>query len=91
MMLMYKEYKMDRGVPWFIGVDKFASSLTVWGEMGWIPGSVIWKCEMVRLWNCLLNVSENLIKRFVFGFNHATLHGPLIHGVLEEVELQYGI
>lgn len=35
-----------------LGVHKFAPSLTVWVDMGWIT-------EMVRLWNRLLNVSEN--------------------------------
>lgn len=76
---------MDRGVPWFLGVHKFAPSLTVWVDMGRIP-------EMVRLRNRLINVSEKWIKRVVFGFNHTwnSSRASEIHGVLEEVESQYG-
>lgn len=50
-------------MPFFLNVQKFAPFLAVQCDMGWIPGSVRQKCEMIRLWNCLLNMSENRVNK----------------------------
>lgn len=34
-----------------LGVHKFVPVLTAQGVMGWVPGSVQKKSEMIRLWN----------------------------------------
>lgn len=49
----------NRAICCFLGVHKFVPVLAAQGDMGWIPGSIQRKCEMVklwRLWNRLINL-----------------------------------
>lgn len=50
----------------FWGVYRFAQIPAVQGDVGWVPGSVQPTCEMIRLWNRLIKMSEDRINKKVF-------------------------
>jgi len=56
----------NRAIHCFLEVHKFVPGLAALGDMGWVPGSIQRKCEMVRLWNRLVNLPENRITKKVF-------------------------
>lgn len=56
----------NRAIRCFLGVNKFVPVLAAQGDMGWIPGSIQRKCEMVRLWNRLINLSDNRVTKKIF-------------------------
>ncbi len=75
----------------FLGVHKFAPTLAVQGDMGWLPGSIRRKCEMIRLWNRLLNMPEDRINKkvFIWSKSNGSPWAKEIFAVFEEVGLQY--
>ena len=70
-MLYFKECKVADSIQnraaccffFFSGVNKFAPAVAVQGDLGWFPGSMRRKCEMIRPWNRLLNMSGNRINK----------------------------
>ena len=56
----------NRAACCFLGVHKFATILAVQGDVGWLPGSIRRKCEMIRLWNRLLNMSDDRVNKKSF-------------------------
>lgn len=64
---------------------------SVQGSVGWVPESVKRTCEMIRLWNRLLNIAEDKITQQ--GFLWSKLHNSLwtieLHSIMEDVGLQH--
>lgn len=81
----------NRAARCFLGVHKFAPILAVQGDMGWLPGSIRRKCEMIRLWNRLVNMSEDRINKKVFIWSkfNGSPRAKEIFTLFEEVGLQY--
>lgn len=81
----------NRAARCFLGVHKFAPILAVQGDLGWIPGSIRRKCEMIRMWNRLLNMSDNRVNKKVFLWSklHKSPWVKEIHYIFGEADLQY--
>lgn len=81
----------NRAARCFLGVPKFAPILAVQGDMGWLPGSIRHKCEMIRLWNRLVDLSEDRInmKVFIWSKFNGSPRAKEIFTLFEEVGLQY--
>ncbi len=50
----------------FLGLHRFAPSLAVNGDMGWLPAVVRRRIEMVRLWCRLVRMNEDRITKRIF-------------------------
>lgn len=64
----FKESKVrdtiqNRAIRFFLGLHKFAPIPAIEGDMGWIPGCVQRKCEMIRLWSQLNKMAEDRINK----------------------------
>ena len=81
----------NRAARCFLGVHKFAPILAVQGDLGWIPGTIRRKCEMIRMWNRLLNMSDNRVNKKVFLWSklHKSPWVKEIHYIFGEADLQY--
>ena len=80
----------NRAVRCFLGVHKFVPVLAALGDMGWVPGSVQRKCEMVRLWNRLVNLPENRVTKKVFLWSKSKSPWAVeLQTVFADVQLQY--
>lgn len=80
----------NRAIRCFLGVHKFVPVLAAQGDMGWVPGSVQRKCEMVRLWNRLINLSENRVTKKVFLWSkNKCPWAAELQTVLSDAQLQY--
>ena len=55
--------------------------------MGWIPGSVQRKCEMIRLWSCLITMAEDRINKKVFIWSKLYSWTKELHSFFEEVDM----
>ena len=56
----------NRAIGCFLGIHKYVLSLAAQGDMGWIPGTIRRKCDMIRLWNRFINMSDDRINKKVF-------------------------
>lgn len=60
----------------FLGVHKLAPNVAIQGDMEWEPSVIRHRGEMIRLWNCLINMPEDRItKKFSFGIKHTITLG----------------
>lgn len=75
----------------FFGVHKFAPILAIQGDMGWVPGVVQRKCEMIRLWNRLIKMEEDRVNKRVFSWGkaHRSPWVKEIYSIFEEVDMLY--
>lgn len=53
----------NRAIRCILGVHKFVPVLAAQGDMGWVPGLIQRKCEMVRLFNRIINMSDTRINQ----------------------------
>ena len=53
------EAVQNRAIRCFLGIHKYFPSLAAQGDMGWIPGTIRRKCEMIRMWNRFNNMSDD--------------------------------
>ena len=58
----------------FLGVHKYAAKVAFEGDAGWDPCIVKQRCEMVRLWNCLVSLPEERLTRKFFKWDRAKHH-----------------
>ena len=56
----------NKAIRCFLGILKYVPSLAAQGDMGWIPGTVTRKFDMIRLWNRFINMSDDRINKKVF-------------------------
>jgi hypothetical protein len=63
-----------RALRCFLGVHKYAAKVAVNGDAGWDPCVVKQRCEMVRLWNCLVSLPEERLTRNIFNWDRAKHH-----------------
>ena len=81
----------NRAIGCFLGIHKYVLSLAAQGDMGWIPGTIRRKCDMIRLWYSLINMSDDRIIKKVFLWNKVQdpPWAAEIHAVVEEADFQY--
>ena len=70
----FKDYNSSERVKinalrYFFGVHKFAAHQALYGDSGWIPGYIDRRCNMVRLWNRLVNMDESRLTKMVFNYD----------------------
>ena len=81
----------NRALRCFLGIHKYVPSLAAQVDMGWIPGIIRRKCDMIRLWNRFINMSDDRINKKVFLWSKVQ-NSPWaaeIHAVFEEADFQY--
>lgn len=61
----------NRALRYFLGVHRFAPTLALHGDTGWIPSLYRHWINILRYWNRLLVMDENRLTRKVFDFDYA--------------------
>ena len=56
----------NKAIRVFLGVNRFAANLAINGDMGWTPSHIRRKLAMVRYWNKLVSMEDNIIAKRVF-------------------------
>ena len=68
-----KEQRLERiELHTVFSIHKSGPVLAVQGVIGWIPGLIRQKYDMIRLWNHLLNMSEDRVTKRGFSFEEIT-------------------
>ncbi len=57
-------------------MQNYAANLSINGDMGWINSNTRRKIKMLRLWNNLFDMDDNILKKkiFLWGHNMNTKH-----------------
>lgn len=80
----------NRAIRCFLGVHKFVPVLVAQDDMGWVPGSIQRKCEMIRLWNLIIYMSDNRITKKIFLWSKSNSPWAAeLRTVFSEAQLQY--
>lgn len=80
----------NRAIRCFLGVHKFVPVLAAQGDMGWVPGSILRKSEMVRLWNRIIYMPDNRITKKVFLWSKSNSPWAAeLQATFNEAQLQY--
>lgn len=58
----------------FLGLHKYSAKVAVEGDMGWVSCFVKQRCEMVRLWNRLVQLPEERLTKKIFNWDRAHNH-----------------
>ena len=58
----------NRAMKYFLGVNRFAPTQAVRGDMGWQTCQFRRKVNMIRLWNRLLSLDHNRLPKIVFNY-----------------------
>ena len=61
----------NRAIRAFLRVHKLSPLLAINGDMGWIPPNIRQRCEVLRLWNRLVNMDDQRITKQIFNWNKA--------------------
>ena len=60
------EQVQHRAMRVYMGVNRFAPLLGIYGDMGWLPTKYRQMLENIRYWNSLLKMSNNRISKQIF-------------------------
>lgn len=60
----------NRAIRYFMGVHRFAPTLAIYGDTGWIPSQFRRWINMIRFWNRVLSFDEERITKIVFEFDY---------------------
>ncbi len=63
---MYCTSIQNRAIRGFLGVHKFAPNLAINGDMGWLSFSTKQNVCIIRLWNRLINMSNDRLPKMLF-------------------------
>ena len=58
-----------RAIRSFLGVHKLTPVLAINGDMGWEPPNIRHKCQMIRLWNRLVKMSDQRLTKHIFNWD----------------------
>ena len=67
----------SRALRCFLGVHKYTTKLAIEGDTGWESCLIKQRCEMVRLWNRLIQLPEERLTKIVFNWSRIG-HSPWI-------------
>ncbi len=81
----------SRAIRCSLGVHRFTPIPEIQGDMGWVPGTIQRKCEMLRLWNRLIKMAEGRINKKVFMSSkwHDSPWTKELSSIFEEVDMLY--
>ena len=60
----------NKAIRYFLGVHKFAPTLAINGEVGWVNSKERRWCNMIRYWNKLLSMDDTRICKRVFNWDY---------------------
>ena len=59
----------NRAIRLYLGVHKFASNLSISGDMGWVPRIVRRKIIILKFWNRLMHMNRSRLTKKVFNWD----------------------
>ena len=88
------EVVQNRAMRWFLGVNKFAPTHALYGDLGWVmPKYRRWN-QILRLWNRFATMDDGRITKQIFLWdkelsNYHTNWSSDLYDILSEFELEY--
>ncbi|CAC5394901.1 unnamed protein product [Mytilus coruscus] len=68
--VLYADNIQNRTIRYFLGVHRFAPTLALHGDVGWIPSQFRRWTNMVRYWNRLLKFEDDRITKLAFNADY---------------------
>ena len=88
------EVVQNRAMRWFLGVNRFAPTHALYGDLGWVMPKYRRWTQIIRLWNRFATMDDGRITKTIFMWdkelsNYHTNWSSDLYDILSEFELEY--